>query len=481
MARTVRPLPLILGLAGLAVAGTAAAYLIRQNRDVTTSSEQALRLYREGVENDLKMYDREAMSSYAEALKYDPHFVMATLRLADKLRARDPDRAKALLASAARSRDELTAREKLLVDIWQERWGKRDLKKLEALYDEYMRRFPKDPEGYRMRADFLSGNGRTPEAIAEYEHLIALNPNYAIAYNTMGYYWASKGDTAKAEDNLKRYRYLCPKEANPYDSLGELYAHTGRYDEAEENLRKAIAIKDDFFPAYGHLGTVEAGRGRYAEAAEWFRKAAENTDALGQQQEFRFLAANMLVDAGRIDEAVRDMDQQLAATAAFPASIETQQLKAVVQMWRAGLLGRVGRTAEAEAALAAVDTAPLLDPKEPNSKKHVDGYVALVRGVILSGGGRDAEAVPLLTRALEEKPDKGLGATAYYPNQNFSRLALARSLGRLGRVEEAEKALAPLLEKNPHFAPALEMVARVRGEKAATASAAAAKKPGGTT
>ena len=94
------PAPLALALAGLAV---------RRARPRRTSSGAAGTsrpprrrpgpAYNEARENDLKMYEREAISGYAEALQYDPHFVMATLRLADKMRGRDPERAKSLLAS----------------------------------------------------------------------------------------------------------------------------------------------------------------------------------------------------------------------------------------------------------------------------------------------------------------------------------------------------------------------------------------------
>ncbi len=458
----VRALPLVLGLAGLVAAGTAAAYLIRQNRDVTTTSDQAYRLYKQGAENDLKLYERDAMSSYAEALKYDPHFVMATLKLADKMRGRDPERAKSLLAGALKSRDEVSARERLILDIYQERWGKRDLKKLGALYDEYVRRFPKDPEGYRMRADFLSMTGRTPEAIEEYGRLIETNPNYAIAYNTLGYYWASKGDVAKAEDYLKRYRYLAPNDANPYDSLGELYAHTGRYDEAEENLKKALAIKDDFFASYGHLGTVEVGRGHYDKAAAWFRKAADTVDQVGNQFAFRFLAAMILVDAGRPDEAVKEMDDLAQRAASLPVNEESKRLRAHVAFQRAALLGRIGRTAEAEKSLAEVDLSLFRDPKDPSKNDGLDKDVALVKGVIAMGAGRDAEAVALLRTALDRKSDKGLGSTDYYPSMYFARQALAASLGRLGKPDEAAEVLAPILKKNPNFAPAVQLLARIR-------------------
>jgi tetratricopeptide (TPR) repeat protein len=461
--RRIRLVPLVLALGGLAVAGTAAAIRLRAHRDVTTSSEQAYKAYHAGVENDLKMYEREAMSSYAEALRYDPHFVMATLKLADKMRGRDPERAASLLASAARYRDDLTEREKLMLRIWEERWGKRDLKVLESLYDEYQRRFPKDPAGFEMRAGFLANAGRMPEAIAEYERLIAVNPNYAVAYNTLGYYWAKKGETAKGEDYLKRYRYLAPNDANPLDSLGELYAFAGRYDEAEENLKKAIAIKEDFYAPWGHLGTVEVGRGNPLKAAAYFRKGSDNAPNAYARYDFRFLATMCLVDAGRNDEAVKELDATTAEIAAMAPGLESKKLKAVDTIRRAGLFGRLGRTAEAEAALAAVDFSVLTDPKEPKSQEMLVQETALIRGVIAMGAGRDAEAVTLLTGALENKQEKGFAGSDYYPNNTFSRLALATSLGRLGRADDAAKALAPLLEKNPRFFPALQSLARARG------------------
>ncbi|HVO50500.1 MAG TPA: tetratricopeptide repeat protein [Thermoanaerobaculia bacterium] len=473
----IRVLPLVLALAGLAAAGTAAAYLIRQNRDVTTSSEQALKLYHEGVENDLKMYERDAMTSYAEALRYDPNFVMATLRLADKMRARDPERAKSLLASAARHRDDLTPREQLVLSIYEERWGRRDMKRIEALVDEYVRRFPKDPEGYRMRADFLASTGHRAEALQEYERLIAVNPNYAFAYNELGYYWASKGDAAKAEDYLKRYRFLSPNDANPYDSLGELYAHTGRYDEAEENLKKALAIKSDFFASYGHLGTVEAGRGNYAKAAEWFRKAADETDQAETRYSLRFFAAVMLADAGRLDEALREMDAQAAETALLPDSADARQLRGQVDLRRAGILGRIGRTAEAEKILAGVDLSAFRDDKDPSKNASIERVVALIKGIIEAGAGRDAAAVALLKESLDQK-DHGLGMSDYFPQGFFERMALAQSLGRLGRTDEAAEALAPILKENPRFAPALAVLARIRGEKPAAPVAAVARAAG---
>ena len=211
------------------------------------------------------MYEREAMASYAEALRYDPHFVMATLKLADKMRGRDPERAASLLASAARYRDDLTEREKLMLRIWEERWGKRDLKVLESLHDEYQRRFPKDPAGFEMRAGFLANAGRMPEAIAEYERLIAVNPNYAIAYNTLGYYWSKKGENGEGRGLPQALPLPRPERREPAGLAGRALrvrgpVRRGRGEPEEGDRDQGRLLRP--------VGPPRDGRGRPREPAE---------------------------------------------------------------------------------------------------------------------------------------------------------------------------------------------------------------------
>jgi len=460
--RSLRRLVLVAVLAGLAVAGTAGAYFLRSRRDVTTTSEKAWRAYHEAAENDLKMYEREAISGYAAALAEDPHFVMATLRLADKMRGRDPDRAKSLLASAARYRDEITEREKLVLRIYEERWGRRDMAVLGNLFDEYVERFPDDPEGYRLRANHLSMVNRNADAIAEYERLLTINPNYATAYNTLGYYWAERGDYAKAEDFLKRYRYLAPDQANPFDSLGEMYARVGRYDEAEENLHKALAIKEDFFASYGHLGSVELGRGHPEKAAVYFRKAADAAAGPWARADFRFLVVLMLCDAGKVEEARQEFGDMSTEARAFPPGSEANTMALQTLFRRAVFLARTGDVAGADAALEALQKAAPMEG-DPEKLKGYAGDLAYLRGFVAAMAGRFAEGAESLGKALSEDGPSGLGGTDYYSRKDIARILLARCLSRLGRKEEAEKALQPVLARNPRYQPALDELARVHG------------------
>ena len=460
--RSVRHLLLAAAVAGLAVAGTAGAYFLRARRDVTTTSEKAWRAYHEAAENDLKMYEREAMSGYAAALAEDPHFVMATLRLAEKMRGRDPDRAKSLPASAARYRDDITEREKLVLRIYEERWGRRDMAVLGKLFDEYVERFPKDPEGYRLRANHLSMVNRNADAIAEYERLLTINPNYATAYNTLGYYWAERGDYAKAEDFLKRYRYLAPDQANPFDSLGELYARVGRYDEAEENLHRALAIKEDFYPSYGHLGSVEVARGHPEKAAVWFRKAADAASDPWNRADFRFLVVVALGDAGKTEEARKEFDDMATEARSFPPGIEADSMALHTLFRRTVFLARSGDAAGADAALEALQKAA---PREGEPEK-LKGYardLAFLRGIVAVKAGRLAEGAEFLAKTLSEDGPSGFGGTEYYSIKDTARILLADCLSRLGRKADAEKALQPVLARNPRYQPALDELARVHG------------------
>jgi tetratricopeptide (TPR) repeat protein len=455
-----RILAIVLGVVGVAVAGTAGGFYLRSRRDVTTSSEEAYRFYKLGRENDAKLYEKEATAAYAEALKHDSQFVMATLRLADKISERDPERAKSLVQAAARSRDQITPREELhlrIVEAWIE---KHDLKVVEKLYDEYVTRFPGEAEGHRMRGMHLMKVSRPAEAVKEYERLLTINPNDAIAYNYLGYYAFAQGDYAKAEDYFKRYRFLAPDQANPYDSLGELYANTGRYQEAEENLKKALSVKPDFVASVGHLATVEISRGNPLAAAAYFRNAAESDERVVWRMEWRYGAALSLIDAGKADEAEKELD--LAKAEAQNASeSERANLEKSIALRRAAVHARMSRADQAEAELQAFLARPVTDDN-PEKQKDRERNVNFVKGLIASARGKREDAVAALRAGLEKEPIQP--GSWYYPSALNLRVLLADNLRGLGRMQDAQSALAPVLALNPKVHPAMTVMARARGE-----------------
>lgn len=464
MSRTLRRRLLFAGLGLLLMAGAAlGAYAVFGRREVTTSSSEALQYYRLGRENERNMYYKEALGAYAEALRLDPHFVMATLRLATLTRDRDPERARSLLECARSSADSLSEREHLQFRILETSMNSKEPKEVEPLLDEYVRRFPDDPEGYFVRAEMYTATGRVSQGIADLEKLIALNPNYASAYNTLGYYWLSQGDYRKAEEYLRRYRFLAPDQANPNDSLGELYISIGRYEEAEEFLKKALEVKPDFYPSLAHLGTLEVARGRYVEAAEHYRAAAEATERTGDQREWLWSAALSLAIAGKTEEATAIFGKIPPPPADSDAS--RQQIADVHLQLRRGVFeALLGRTGDAKAAIASTPTLVAALPGE--AKENAERGLAAIRGFVARREGRYEEAVEAFRASIPDRPDAG---TVYFPGRDLVRIALSQSLAALGRTSEAEEALKPVLSRNPKFQPALDALDRIRNGSPAAA------------
>ena len=450
----------------VAGAGTAVAVLARSGRDVTTSSEEAYRHYRKGLEDEGRLYRKDALASYAKALELDPHFTMATLRLAGNIAGRDRDRARSLVQCAVRNPGRLSEREKLSLAIAEADLVDRSPEKSGRLVREYVKRFPDDPEGYFRLATVLMREGKTDEMLATYERLLSLDPNQATAYNYLGYHFIGRRDFVKGEDYLKRYRFLAPDQANPYDSLGELYANTGRYDEAEEHLKRALEIKPDFFPAIGHLGTLEVGRGNAEAAAAHFRRAAEMSENWKDKHGFVAAAAMSLLDAGLPDEALADVDREAAAAPTMSPKEDFVFRHHVVRS-RVVLLALAGRADEAEAELARLPELPadLEDKEKAALEKAVLGPVAA-----LAGARGDLEASVRAMRDLLAE-DKGAqsGGFPYYPLSFRLRVRLADALVTLGRPDEAREELRPVLAVNPRFAPALAVMARIAGKAGSAA------------
>jgi tetratricopeptide (TPR) repeat protein len=452
----------VLVVAALAVlgGGTAAAVIARSGREVTTTSDEAYRLYRKGLEDERRLYHKDALASYAKALELDPHFTMATLRLAGLIGGRDRERAKSLVQCVARNHGPLTESEHLALGIFEAEALAGDMKKSGELIREYVRRFPDDPEGYYRLAGVLMREGKADETLATYERLLSLDPNQAVAYNFLGYHFISRRDFVKGEDYLKRYRFLAPDQANPYDSLGELYANTGRYDEAEESLKRALEIKPDFIPAVGHLGTLEVGRGNLEAAIAHFRRAEEMSESWKEKHNYAGALASSLLDAGRPDEALAELDKASAAAPAL-APKEAFFFRYQVTRSRAVVLALAGRAAEAEAELERLPALPA--DLEEKQKAELERGLLGPKAALAGARGEHEEAVRLLRAFLVDERARESGEFGYYPGAFRLRVRLADALVSLGRPEEAREELRPVLAVNPRFAPALEVIARIEG------------------
>jgi eukaryotic-like serine/threonine-protein kinase len=176
-----------------------------------------------------------------------------------------------------------------------------------AAYDFYLR-------GRGYLEDYRSANS-LDDAIAQFEHAIAIDKNYAPAYAAMGlaynagFQWSNRGKDwiEKARTQCERALAITPQLAEGHTCLGNVYFSTGHYEEAvqqfqrsldldhtsdetlrwlaaalqkqgktpgaEQAYRRAISLRPNYWRVYSAFGTFYFNQGRYADAAGMFQQA----------------------------------------------------------------------------------------------------------------------------------------------------------------------------------------------------------------
>ena len=130
-----------------------------------------------------------------------------------------------------------------------------------------------------LQALFLLGaaherSGQRPEAVAAFQKLLELSPDYAPALNYLGYMWAELGENlAEAITLIVRALALEPDNGAYVDSLGWAYFQLGRYQEARGHLEWAARMIPDDATIFEHLGDlyvvlrdIERARDSYRQA-----------------------------------------------------------------------------------------------------------------------------------------------------------------------------------------------------------------------
>jgi predicted CXXCH cytochrome family protein len=88
--------------------------------------------------------------------------------------------------------------------------------------------------------------GRIPEAVADFEKAMALDPESPDAYNTAGAVLFETGAVARAETALRRAIQLQPNSAPAHGNLANLLSATNRFDEARTHFEAALRYKENY-------------------------------------------------------------------------------------------------------------------------------------------------------------------------------------------------------------------------------------------
>lgn len=129
-----------------------------------------------------------------------------------------------------------------------------------------------------------------------------LAPEYAPAWDWLGFVSYRRGDFKGAQKSLKTSIAIDPSDSSPWDNLGALYYHMRRLVAAEKSFRMAITLDDRDWRVWQNLGLVysESMR-RYPDAGKAFETSLEiNPDAAVTWFNFGNLLQHKL---SRYDEA----------------------------------------------------------------------------------------------------------------------------------------------------------------------------------
>jgi serine/threonine protein kinase/tetratricopeptide (TPR) repeat protein len=241
--------------------------------DLTTSSMEAYNYYLKAREADDNFLYADGRKFAEKAVALDPTFAIAysLLSLEAGQLLDYPARENALEKAKAYSA-RATEKERLFIEARYASVIERDPAKQIRLLKELVEKYPDEKEAHFRLALIYDEFGRDPEAIAELEKAVAIDPKYGPAVNQLGYLHSRTGDFSKAVQYFERYSELNPGLPNPVDSIAEMNIFLGNLDEAVAKYQAALTMKPDFYNSCIGLAYAHALKEDYAETEHWLEE-----------------------------------------------------------------------------------------------------------------------------------------------------------------------------------------------------------------
>jgi tetratricopeptide (TPR) repeat protein len=223
--------------------------------------------------------------------------------------------------------------------------------------------------------------GRSAEAMAQFETALVLKPDYDEAHFNLGIYLAQQGRTQEAITQYEAALRSNPDHAQARNNLGSALMLGRQAADAIAQYREALRIDPDYGDAHYNLGVVLFQEGKAQEAIAEFEAALR--DGMDTADVRNNLGVAFYRE-GRTDEAI---DQYQAAFRDDPTDAGACNNLGVA-------LYKEGRTGE---AIEQYEAALRLNAGYADAENNL--------GAALFKQGREAEAIAYEERALQLQPD----------------------------------------------------------------------------
>ena len=155
----------------------------------------------------------------------------------------------------------------------------RDAKQWQAAYDVLTKAVKENPESYELLYDRAMAAEKLDKIEVleiDLRKVIRMKPDYAHAYNALGYTLAERTDRlAEAKELIEKAYKLSPDDPFILDSLGWVYYRMGDTQTALKHLQDAYVARGDPEIA-AHLGEVMWDSGKHEEAQKIWRAALKD-------------------------------------------------------------------------------------------------------------------------------------------------------------------------------------------------------------
>jgi len=285
-------------VAALVVNPAAAAaqeeYATLASLEVTTESEMAAERFWAGMENFENIFFLGGAEHMQAALEADAEFGLAHVlygRWAPGLRG--SERQEMISKGIAMMNDASTA-EVLFATALKE-WQAGNTEEAKAAVQAAASMVPGDPH-VAFYAAWIEGIGDNFASVMAMREMTERFPDFAPAYNILGYGLFNAGDQEGALKAMRTYVKLNPDHPNPHDSYAELLQRGGRLPAAKAEYEKAIALDPNYQAAYVGLAEVAFLMGDRDQTYSYLKTAIEKaTSEQGRLNAQRALAAAYLM------------------------------------------------------------------------------------------------------------------------------------------------------------------------------------------
>ncbi len=281
----------------------------------STSNVEAYRHYQLGIDYARRFLTPDAIRELEEAVRLDPQFGLAYLRLSDQYYfLGDARRGTETAAKVEPLQSRLPRYEQLSLRVFKAARSQ-DPEAEQAAREALVSEFPRATDDRGILGAFLSGIGKMDQANQMFQQGLALDPKSEELLNFQSYELAHAGDFAGALAANDAYMAVRPGDPNPFDSRGDILFMAGRDDEAIAAYRKVLELKPDFsdYGEYLKLAIVYTDQKKPDVASASFQQYAQRSSPLsrlyvpGFQAQFKQSAGDFEGAIASYREAVLQM------------------------------------------------------------------------------------------------------------------------------------------------------------------------------